>query len=154
LQSPAFTAFVVSQGAETQKRLQDLSDVARIDVKDKTQFQNLVNDLRRLEVAGITQSGLAASQLNTERESQRVVDALAISLRNTPQAAVSQAEIARAQIQYQRRFAQYLANADPTQNPAEIRRKFDDVYGDKIYQDLAPKLEAIRRGGVVDFRSK
>jgi len=153
LQSPAFTAFVVSQGADTQKRLEDLSNVARIRPQDKTEFQNLVNDLRRLEVAGITQSGLSASQLNTERESQRVIDALAITLRNTPQAARTQAEIARAQIQYQRRFAQYLASADPTQNPAEIRRKFDDTIGDKIYNDLAPKLEAIKRGGVVDFRS-
>ena len=153
LQSPAFTAFVVAQGADTQKRLQDLSDTARIDPRDKTDFQNLVNDLRRLEVAGITQSGLSASQLNTERESQRVVDALAISLRNTPQAARTQAEIARAQIQYQRRFAQYLASADPTQNPAAIRNRFDDTIGDKIYNDLVPKLEAIKRGGVVDFRS-
>jgi hypothetical protein len=154
LQSPAFTAFVVAQDADKQKRLEDLSNVARIQPQDKTDFQNLVNDMRKLEVAGITQSGLTASQLNTERESQRVIDALSISLRNTPQAARAQAEIAKAQIQYQRRFAQYLASADPTQNPAMIRSRFDDTVGDKIYKDLAPKLEAIRRGsGVVDFRS-
>ena len=155
LRSPAFTAFVVAQDADKQKRYEDLANVANIKENDKPEFQNLVNDLRRLEVAGITQSGLTATQLNTERESQRVIDALSISLRNTPQAALAQAQIARAQIEYQRRFARYLADADPTQNPAMIRRKFDDTIGDQIYQDLAPKLEAIRRGssGVVDFRS-
>jgi hypothetical protein len=146
---------VVAQDADKQKRFEDLANTARISQADKPAFQNLVNDLRRLEVAGITQSGLTASQLNTERESQRVIDALAITLRNTPQSAIAQAEIARAQIEYQRRFARYLADADPTQNPALIRRKFDDTIGDKIYNDLAPKLEAIQRGssGVVDFRS-
>ena len=154
LQSPAFTAFVVAQESEKQKRLEDLSNAARIRPQDKTEFQNLVNDLRKLEVAGITQSGLTASQLNTERESQRVIDALAANLRNTPQAARTQVEIARAQILYNQRFARYLANADPTKNPALLRSQFDDTVGDKIYQDLAPKLEAIRRsGGVVDFRS-
>jgi hypothetical protein len=153
LQSPAFTAFVVAQDSEKQKRLEDLSNAARIRPQDKTEFQNLVNDLRKLEVAGITQSGLTASQLNTERESQRVVDALAANLRNTPQAARTQVEIARAQILYNQRFARYLASADPTQNPALLRSRFDDTIGDKIYQDLVPKLEAIRRGGVVDFRS-
>jgi hypothetical protein len=154
LQSPAFTAFVVAQDSEKQKRLEDLSNAARIRPQDKTEFQNLVNDLRKLEVAGITQSGLTASQLNTERESQRVIDALAANLRNTPQAARTQVEIARAQILYNQRFARYLASADPTQNPALLRSRFDDTIGDKIYQDLVPKLEAIRRGGgVVDFRS-
>jgi hypothetical protein len=154
LQSPAFTAFVVAQESEKQKRLEDLSNAARIAPQDKTAFQNLVNDLRKLEVAGITQSGLTAAQLNTERESQRVVDALAVNLRNTPQAARVQAEIARAQIVYNQRFARYLASADPTQNPALIRSRFDETIGDKIYQDLVPKLEAIGRGGVVDFRKK
>jgi hypothetical protein len=154
LQSPAFTAFVVAQDSEKQKRLEDLSNAARIRPQDKTEFQNLVNDLRKLEVAGITQSGLTAAQLNTERESQRVIDALAANLRNTPQAARTQVEIARAQILYNQRFARYLASADPTQNPALLRSRFDDTIGDKIYQDLVPKLEAIRRGGgVVDFRS-
>jgi hypothetical protein len=83
-----------------------------------------------------------------------VVDALAVTLRNTPQSALVQAEIARAQIEYQRRFARYIASADPTQNPAKIRSSFDDSVGDKIYSDLAQKLEAIKRGGVVDFRSR
>lgn len=154
LQSPAFTAFVVSQDAEKQQRLEALSNTARISPQDKPAFQDLVNDLRKLEVAGITQSGLSASQLNTERESQRVVDALAVTLRNTPQSALVQAEIARAQIEYQRRFARYIASADPTQNPAKIRSSFDDSVGDKIYSDLAQKLQAIKRGGVVDFRSR
>jgi len=155
LQSPAFTAFVVSQDSEKQKRLEDLSNAARIRPQDKPAFQDLVNDLRKLEVAGITQSGLSASQLNTERESQRVVDALAVTLRNTPQSALVQAEIARANIDYQRRFARYIASADPTKNPALIRSSFDDSVGDKIYSDLAQKLEIIKRGsGVVDFRSK
>ena len=154
LQSPAFTAFVVAQDSEKQKRLEDLSNAARIRPQDKTEFQSLVNDLRKLEVAGITQSGLTAAQLNTERESQRVIDALAANLRNTPQAARAQVEVARAQILYNQRFARYLANADPTQNPALLRSRFDDTIGDKIYQDLVPRLEAIKRGsGVVDFRS-
>ena len=153
LQSPAFTAFVAAQGADEQKRLEDLSNTVRIDEKDKAMFQGLLNDMKKLEVAGITQSGLTAAQLNTQVESQRVIDALAANLRNKPEAVRAQVEIARAQMDYQRRFARFLADADPTQNPAAIRRKFDDTIGDKIYRDLAPKLEAISRGGVVDFRS-
>ena len=154
LQTPAYRAFVATQGPEAQARLEDLSNVVRIASKDRPAFQELMNDVKRLELAGITQSGLTASQLNTERESQRVINAFAISMRDTPQAAQIQAEIARATIEYQREFAKYLGRADPATNPAKIRTDFDDRIGDQIWRDLEPKLKAIRDGGVVDFRSK
>jgi hypothetical protein len=156
LQSPAFTAFVQAQGGDVQKRLEEISNTVRINTpQDKTRFQELLNDLRRLELAGITQSGLSSSQLNTERESQRVVDAFATSLRNTPQAAIIQTQIAKANIQYQREFAKYLGSANQQLSPARIRSDFDDKIGDKIYRDLMPVLEALRQGrGVVDFRSR
>lgn len=153
MQTPAYRAFAAAQGPEAAARLKELSDAVRIPEKERPRFNQLMNDIKRLELAGITSSGLTASQLNTERESQRVVNAFAVNTSDSPQAARIQAEIARAQVVYQREFARFLGRADPTQNPARIRTQFDEQIGDKIWTDLYPKLEAIQRGGVVDFRS-
>ena len=86
------------------------------------------------------------------------MNAYAVSLSDTPQAARIQAEIAKAQVDYQRQYARWLGGlgaAELRQSPARLQRDFDDKIGDKIYSDLMPKLEALRKNprGTVDFRS-
>ena len=155
----AYRAFKDAQTDDAKRAALDrLAQTANISKADRPRFQELVNDIRRVELAGITGSGLSASQLNTERESQRAVSAYAVSLSDTPQAARIQAEIAKAQVEYQRQYARYLGGlgaAELRQSPARLQRDFDDKIGDKIYSDLVPKLEALRKNprGTVDFRS-
>ena len=155
----AYRAFQLAQTDDAKRAALDrLAQTANISKPDRPRFQELVNDIRRVELAGITGSGLSASQLNTERESQRAVNAYAVSLSDTPQAARIQAEIAKAQVDYQRQYARWLGGlgaAELRQSPARLQRDFDDKIGDKIYSDLMPKLEALRKNprGTVDFRS-
>lgn len=141
----AFRAFTAAQTDEDRRvALERLAQSVNIDKNDRPEFQKLLNDIARLELSGITSSGLAATQLNTERESQRAVNAFAVNIRNQAEAARAQAEIAKAQVQYNREFNRYvsrLSERDQRQSPAKIQDDFDTKIGDKIYDDLRKKLE-------------
>ena len=141
----AFRAFATAQSNDERRAaLERLAQSVNISKDDRPEFQKLLNDIARLELSGITSSGLAATQLNTERESQRAVNAFAVNIRNQAEAARAQAEIAKAQVQYNREFNRYvsrLSERDQRQSPAKIQDDFDTKIGDKIYDDLRKKLE-------------
>ena len=142
LGSDAYRAFVAASDQDRAARLTELAKVANVAPADRSEFQKLMNDIRRLELSGITGSGLSATQLNTERESQRAVSAFAVSITDTAQAAKAQAMIARAGIEYNRAFNKYLGTANKRQSPATLQNDFDNRFGDQIYRDLQTKLEA------------
>lgn len=147
LGSDAYRAFVAASDQDRAARLTELAKVANVAPPDRSEFQKLMNDIRRLELSGITGSGLSATQLNTERESQRAVSAFAVSITDTAQAAKAQAMIARTGIEYNRAFNKYLGTANKRLSPATLQDDFDQRIGDKIYADLQKKLEAeIPRG--------
>jgi hypothetical protein len=141
--SDAYRAFRDSRtDTEQREALNRLAQLARIPEPDRPEFQKLMNDIRRLELSGITGSGLSATQLNTERESQRAVSAFAVSITDTAQAAKAQAMIARTGVEYNRAFNKYLGTANKRLSPATLQDDFDQRIGDKIYADLQKKLEA------------
>jgi hypothetical protein len=143
--SEAYRAFQNAQTDDAKRTALDkLAQQANIPQPDRAEFQKLVNDIRRVELSGITGSGLTASQLNTERESQRAVSAFAVSLADTPQSAKAQAMIAKTQAQYQREFAKYLGSANKRLSPATIQENFDSTRGDAIYNRLREDLEKMK----------
>jgi hypothetical protein len=138
----AYRTFREAQ-TETERReaLNRVAQAANISTKDRPEFQKLMNDIRRLELSGITSSGLSATQLNTERESQRAVGAFAVSITDSAQAARAQAMIARAQVEYNRAFNRYLGSANKRLSPSVLQDDFDTRTGDKIFSDLDKKLK-------------
>ena len=143
--SEAYRAFQTAQTDDGKRAALDrLAQTANIPKEDRAEFQKLVNDIRRIELSGITGSGLSASQLNTERESQRAVSAFAVSLADTPQSAKAQAMIAKAQVEYQRELAKYYGTANKRQSPATIQENFDSTRGDAIYNRLREDLEKMK----------
>ena len=143
--SEAYRAFATAQTDDGRRAALDrLAQTANIPPQDRAEFQKLVNDIRRVELSGITGSGLTASQLNTERESQRALSAYAVSIADTPQAARAQAMIARAQVEYQRELAKYYGTANKRQSPATIQENFDATKGDAIYRRLKEDLDKMR----------
>jgi hypothetical protein len=127
--------------AEARDAINRTAQAVNIPQGDRPEFQKLMNDLRRLELSGITSSGLSATQLNTERESQRAVGAFAVSITDSAQAARAQAMIARAQIEYDRAFNKYISKANKQLSPSTLQDDFDTKVGDKIFLDLQKKLE-------------
>jgi hypothetical protein len=142
LGSDSYRAFVAASDTDRAQRLTDLARVANISQSDRPEFQKLMNDIRRLELSGITGSGLSATQLNTERESQRAVNAFAVNITDSAQAAKAQAMIGRAGIEYNRAWNRYLGTANLRLNSSALQSDFDNKIGDKIYEDLRKKLEA------------
>lgn len=143
--SEAYRAFATAQTDDGRRAALDrLAQTANIPVADRAEFQKLVNDIRRVELSGITGSGLTASQLNTERESQRALSAYAVSIADTPQAAKAQALIAKAQVEYQRELAKYYGTANKRQSPAIIQENFDATRGDAIYRRLKEDLDKMK----------
>jgi hypothetical protein len=143
--SEAYRAFQNAQTDDGKRAALDrLAQTANISKQDRPEFQKLVNDIRRIELSGITGSGLSATQLNTERESQRAVSAFAVSLADTPQSAKAQAMIAKTQAEYQREFAKYLGSANKRLSPATIQENFDATRGDAIYNRLREDLEKMK----------
>lgn len=149
LGSDSYRMFVAAQTDDAKKAaLAEMARVGRIDPKDRPKFEELMNDIQRLELAGITGSGLSATQLNTERESQRAVSAFAVSVANTPQAARVQAEIAKAKVEYQKARSKYFAratDAERRRGPGYVQDQFDEKVGDKIYSDLRTRLETLSK---------
>lgn len=138
----AYRAFTAAQtDGERRDALQRLAQVANISPKDRPEFQKLVNEMARVELAGITSSGLSATQLNTEKESARAVKSMAPSITDSPEATRTQVAIAKADIEYQRQWAKFYAAADKKKSPAEIQTEFDAKIGDGIYERLRERLE-------------
>jgi hypothetical protein len=141
--SDAYRAFRDSRtDGEQRDALNRLAQLARISDTDRPEFQKLMNDVRRLELDGITGSGLSATQLNTPPEQERAVRAFAVSLTDTAQAAKAQALIARATVEYNREFNKYLGSANKRLSPATLQDNFNETVGNKIFLDLQKKLEA------------
>ena len=141
--SDAFRAFRDSRtDGESREALNRLAILAKIPESERPEFQKLMNDVRRLELDGITGSGLSATQLNTPPEQERAVRAFAVSITDTAQAAKAQALIARATVEYNREFNKYLGSANKRLSPATLQNNFNETIGNKIFLDLQQKLEA------------
>lgn len=144
LRSPAYRAFVAAQtDGDRRAALERLSATTNIPADQRTEFARLVGDLRAMELAGITSSGLSASQLNSENEAARAVQAVSVSLTDPAATAASQALLFRARNEYQRRWSDYLARAPKTQDPGITRQKFDAEWGEQYWQDINEQVQRL-----------
>ena len=134
-----------STNSDRAEALNTLARNLNIPKAKRAQFDQTMNDYRNLQLNAITGSGLTASQLNSERESQRVVGT-AGSLADKPAAAKATLEYARAKIEYSDAKARAWAEARRT-NPGIDRlafeANFDATTGEKIFKDVNDRMSKI-----------
>jgi hypothetical protein len=134
-----------STNSDRAEALNTLARNLNIPKAKRAQFDQTMNDYRNLQLNAITGSGLTASQLNSERESQRVVGT-AGSLADKPAAAKATLEYAKAKIEYSDAKARAWAEARRT-NPGIDRlafeANFDATTGEKIFKDVNERMARI-----------
>jgi uncharacterized protein YukE len=117
--------------------------------EERAKFDQVMNDYRNLQLNAITGSGLTASQLNSDREAQRVVST-AGSISDRPAAAKAALEYARAKIDYTDAKARAWTEArriNPGIDRLAFEANFDTVTGDKIFKDVNQRMAQILGGG-------
>jgi hypothetical protein len=104
-----------------------------------------------LAVSAVTNSGLTASQTNTERESQRVMGTVG-SMTDKPAAAKAALEYAKAKVEYQAAKAKAWATERKTNkgiDQLDFEVNFDATQGEKIFEDANKRMEKIIGGKAV-----
>ena len=146
--SKEWRAYVDAQKNEDRRSsLDDLARNLNIPKEKRAKFDSVMNDYRNLQVNSITSSGLSASQLNTEKESQRIVNTIG-SIADKPQAAQAALEYAKAKIEYQVTKERAWAEAQRLGgriNRTTFNRDFDSPGGpgEKIFERANERMQQI-----------
>jgi hypothetical protein len=147
--STAWRAYVDanSKDADRAEALNTLARNLNIPKDKRTEFDQVMNDYRNLQVTAITSSGLTASQTNTERESQRVMGTVG-SLSDRPAAAKATLEYSKAKIEYIDAKARAWSEArkKPGADYSDFELEFDRTQGEKIFADANKRMSAIIGG--------
>jgi hypothetical protein len=147
--STAWRAYVDanSKDADRAEALNTLARNLNIPREKRTEFDQVMNDYRNLQVTAITSSGLTVSQTNTERESQRVMGTVG-SLSDRPAAAKATLEYSKAKIAYIDAKARAWAEARkrPGADYANFELDFDKTQGEKIFADANERMSTIIGG--------
>jgi YD repeat-containing protein len=145
--SPGWNAFVNAQSNEDKaKALNKLYTELNIPTTKRTEFDAVANDYRNLQVSTITSSGLSASQLNTEGESQRVINQIG-SMGDRPGAAKAAMEFYKGKIEYNDAKARAWVKArktNPNLDRLEFETDFDEGQGKVIYDKISQSINKIR----------
>ena len=147
--SPGMQAFINAQSDEKKyEALTKLYTELNIQPTKRAEFDAVVNDYRSLAVSTITNSGLTASQTNTERESQRVIGIVG-SMNDKPAAAKAALEYAKAKVEYQAAKARAWATERKTNkgiDQLDFEVNFNATQGEKIFADANKRMEKIIGG--------
>ena len=150
--SPGMQAFINAQSDEKKSEaLTKLYTELNIPQSKRAEFDSVVNDYRNLAVSAVTNSGLTASQTNTERESQRVMGTVG-SMTDKPAAAKAALEYAKAKVEYQAAKAKAWATERKTNkgiDQLDFEVNFDATQGEKIFEDANKRMEKIIGGKAV-----
>jgi hypothetical protein len=138
----------VDINSTNENKAEALNTLARnlnIPADKRSEFDQVMNDYRNLQVNAITGSGLTASQTNTERESQRVLGTIG-SISDRPAAARATLEYAKAKIEYTEAKAKAWAQArkaNPNLDRLEFEVDFDETKGEQIFKDANDRMNKI-----------
>lgn len=144
--TPGWNAFVNAQSnEEKQKSLTKLYTELQIPQDKQTEFNAVANAYRNLQVGTITSSGMSASQLNTEGESQRVIGQIGTQ-GDKPGAAKAALEFYKAKIEYNNEKASEWVKArktNPNLDRLEFEDNFDATKGKAIFDKANEKINNI-----------
>ena len=142
--SPAWNAFKNAQSDEKkQTALGTLYTQFKIPEAKRDAFDRVANDYRNLQLKTITSSGLTATQLNTEKESERVVKTIG-DLGDRPGAAAAALEFYKARIEYNNVKARAWVEARKKGvDRLEFENDFDETTGKQIFLDANERMKQI-----------